>query len=464
MKKGQEITGRVIRMDFPNKGIIETEDGILKVNGALPGQLVRCSVKKARKDRAEGILREIIEPAPDEITLECPHSARCGGCLYQPFEYSRELEIKEGQVRRLLEPVLAKQDEPWEFEPIIASPCHTAYRNKMEFTFGDEYKGGPLALGMHRRGSMYDIETVSSCRIVDEDYLKIIKATLDYFTSKEIPFYYRMQHTGLLRHLMVRRTAATGQMLVALVTSTQKPWYTEELIDGYADALLKIKDIKAELTGILHIMNDSPADAVKADAIRILHGKSYITERLLGLEFKITPFSFFQTNTYGAEVLYRKVREYAALCPEAVSGSIYDLYSGTGTITQLMAASAGKAVGVEIVEEAVEAAKENAGLNGLKNCTFLAGDVLKVLDELTDKPDLIILDPPRDGIHPKALPKIISYGVKHIIYVSCKTTSLARDLETFIEAGYSATKLCPVDQFPRTVHVETVVLMSKVQN
>ena len=463
MKKGQQIIGRVVRMDYPNKGIVEAEEGTLKVATALPGQTVRCSVKKAKKGIGEGILREVIERSPDEIDSPCPHAGRCGGCLYQTFPYEKELEIKEGQVHRLLEPVVALQQGECVFDPIAASPRDNGYRNKMEFTFGDEYKDGPLALGMHRRGSMYDIETVTSCLIVDPDYCRIIEATLEYFRAKSIPYYHRVRHEGYLRHLLVRRTT-TGQILLALVTSSQNPWHSEELINGYKDVLLNLEQEEGKLNGkfagILHIINDSLADAVKADEIVQLYGESYITEKLLGLEFKITPFSFFQTNTYGAEVLYSKVREYAEGLPGMDGGSIYDLYSGTGTITQIMGKSAAKAVGVEIVEEAVEAAKENAELNGLHNCEFMAGDVLKVLDSLTEKPDLIILDPPRDGIHPKALPKIIAYGVENIIYVSCKTTSLARDLEILIEAGYEAKRICPVDQFPKTGNIETVVLLS----
>jgi len=463
MKKGQELTGRVVRMDYPNKGIVETEEGTLKVACVLPGQTVRCSVKKSRKGTAEGILREIVAPSPYETEEKCPHFGKCGGCLYQGFSYEKELEIKEDQVRRLLEPVLESQNSEYVFEPIVASPKHTEYRNKMEFTFGDEVKDGPLALGMHRRGSMYDIVSVTECEIVESDYRKIIEITLEYFSSRNIPFFHRLSHVGLLRHLLVRRTT-TGEILVALVTSSQEEWYSEALIDGYGECLIDAEKDGAftgRLKGILHILNDQLADAVKVDSMRCLYGEPCITEELLGLKFKISPFSFFQTNTYGAEVLYSKVREYAEGLKGTDGGEVYDLYSGTGTITQIMGATAAHAVGVEIVEEAVEAARDNAAANGLHNCDFIAGDVLAVLDDLTKKPDLIILDPPRDGIHPKALPKIISYGVDNMIYVSCKTTSLARDLETFIASGYEVKKVCPVDQFPRTGNIETVCLLSK---
>ena len=211
--------------------------------------------------------------------------------------------------------------------------------------------------------------------------------------------------------------------------------------------------------GILHIINDSLADTVKSDETRILYGKDYFYEELLGLRFKVTPFSFFQPNTLGAEVLYRTVREYIG---ETKDRKIFDLYSGTGTISQILAPVAESVTGVEIVEEAVEAARENARENGISNCRFIAGDVLKVLDEMEGQPELIVLDPPRDGIHPKALPKILDYGVERMVYISCKPTSLARDLEMFLAKGYRLERAVCVDQFVHTVHVETVVLLSKL--
>ena len=206
-------------------------------------------------------------------------------------------------------------------------------------------------------------------------------------------------------------------------------------------------------------MNDSLSDVVKSDETRILYGQDFFYEKLLGLEFKITPFSFFQPNSKGAEVLYETVREYIGDIDNQV---VFDLFSGTGTIGQVLAPVAKKVIGVEIIEEAVEAAKENAVRNGLSNCRFIAGDVFKVLDEIEEKPDVIVLDPPRDGIHPKALPKILNYGVDKIVYISCKMTSLARDLEMMQLAGYRVEKMTAVDQFCETVHVETVVLMSKM--
>ena len=260
-----------------------------------------------------------------------------------------------------------------------------------------------------------------------------------------LPFYHRLRHTGYLRHLLVRKAAFTGEILVDLVTTTQ---YQPDL-SGFVDALVSLQDnglLKGRYAGILHTNNDSLADAVLDQGTEILYGTDYFTEELLGLKFNVTPFSFFQTNSHGAEVLYDTARKYLTEgCMEGKDkGVVYDLYSGTGTIAQLMAPAARKVIGVEIVEEAVEAAKVNAARNGLTNCSFLAGDVLKVLDTIEEKPDTIILDP-----------------VENILYISCKPSSLARDLPAFIAAGYRPVRGVCVDQFPWTSSVETVCLLSK---
>ena len=329
----------------------------------------------------------------------------------------------------------------------------------MEFSFGDEYKDGPLALGMHKRGSFYDLVTVSDCQIVDKDFRTILKVTLDYFSKNNISFYHRLSHVGYLRHLLVRKAVKTGEILVDLITSTQTDGFDEEeLLAGWRYALL-CHPYDGKFKGILHTENDSVADVVKNEGTEVLYGEDFFYEELLGLRFKITPFSFFQTNSLGAEVLYETAREFILDGDaDSLSGkTVYDLYSGTGTIAQMMAPVCKEVVGVEIIAEAVEAAKENAELNGLSNCKFLAGDVLKVLDEIEEKPDYIILDPPRDGIHPKAIGKIIDYGVENMVYISCKPSSLARDLEIFASRGYEVKKICCVDMFPNTYHIETVV-------
>ena len=473
MKKGQVYEGSIVRVDFPNKGIVCVGEETAVVKNSLPGQKVKFSVNKVRKGKAEGRLLEVTEKSPLETGRTCSLFGLCGGCTYLSLPYEEQLKVKEEQVKRLLDSVLNKQEEAWAFEGIKGSPKAYEYRNKMEFSFGDEYKDGPLALGMHKRGSFYDIVTVADCEIVDADYRLILQTVRDYFAREKVSFFHRMSHEGYLRHLLVRKASRTGEILVALVTTSQDPWQGETavegsldvdaLITGFKDLLLSLEQdrkLAGKFAGILHITNDSIADVVQSDRTELLYGQEYFYEELLGLKFKISTFSFFQTNSYSAEVLYQTARDYVG----DLGGSdktVFDLYSGTGTIAQLMAPAAGKVIGVEIVEEAVEAAKKNAAANGLDNCEFIAGDVLKVLDEVEEKPDMIILDPPRDGIHPKALPKIIAYGVDHIVYISCKPTSLVRDLEVFLENGYRVDKAVAVDQFPWTANVETVVLLSK---
>lgn len=449
MKKGQVYEGTVEYVEFPNKGVLNIEGEKVVVKHAIAGQKINLSVTKKRKGKCEGRLLEVLERSPLEIESPCPHYGICGGCEFQTLPYEEQLKMKEAQVRALLEPVCGELP----FESIIPSPAYTEYRNKMEFSFGDAYKDGPLSLGMHKRGSFYDIVDVGQCRIVDEDFRQIMTCTLAYFKEAQVPFFQKMRHEGYLRHLLVRKAVRTQEILVDLVTSTQiemdlKPW---------VERLLALP-LKGRFAGILHTKNDSLADVVQNDGTEILYGQDYFYEELLGLKFMISPFSFFQTNSLGAEMLYSKVREYVGDTKEQI---VFDLYSGTGTIAQILAPVAKKVVGVEIVEEAVEAARENAKLNKLSNCEFLAGDVLKVLEHIEEKPDFIILDPPRDGIHPKALGRIIAYGVERMVYISCKPTSLARDLVKLQERGYRVERCCCVDMFPGTGNVETVVMLSR---
>jgi len=464
MKKGFRGQGRVDRVEFPNKGIVITDEGEqIIVKNSIPGQIVSFGCNKARHGKYEGRLLEVVERSALEAPVEecCPHFGICGGCTYQSLPYEIQISIKEDQVRKLIADAIGSAEETgYDFLPIKGSPVTEQYRNKMEFTFGDEYKDGPLALGMHKRGSFYDIVTVFDCKIVDEDFRLILKATCDFFEQKKTPYFHRMTHEGYLRHLLVRKAVKTGEILIDLVTTTQMD--DSVLLNEYKEMICSL-NFKGTLKGLLHTKNDSIADVVKDEGTDVLFGEPFFYEELLGLRFQISPFSFFQTNSLGAEVLYETARGFImdSASDGNVGNVVYDLYSGTGTIAQMMAPVCGKVVGVEIVEEAVEAAKENAALNGLSNCEFLAGDVLKVLDDIHEKPDYIILDPPRDGIHPKAIEKIINYGVDSMVYISCKPSSLARDLQVFVAHGYQVKKIQCVDMFPNTYHVETVALIQK---
>ena len=473
MKKGDVCEGIIERYDFPNKGSFQVDERKVTIKGALPGQKVKYMVTKKKSGMAEGKVLEVLERSPlEDVEPTCPYFGACGGCAYQTMSYDNQLKLKADMVKALLDRVLLAEDsnsKDYEWEGILGSPSQTAYRNKMEFTFGDAYKDGPLALGLHQKGSFYDILTVDGCEIIGADWSRILTATLAFFSGRNVPFFHRMRHEGILRNLVVRQSRANGQFLINLVTSTQWDTYgfdVKQLLQEFVEMLLELEKSDAfagSIAGILYTENDALGDVVQSDRMELLYGQDYIEEEILGLKFKISPFSFFQTNTGGCEVLYEKARDYIMRGSVKLDSdkTVFDLYSGTGTIAQMMAAVSKKVIGIEIVEEAVEAAKENAKANGLSNCEFIAGDVLKAIDLVDEKPDLIIVDPPRDGIHPKALEKILAFGVGEIVYISCKPTSLARDLETIIRRGYHVDKVCCVDQFPRTSHVETVVLLSQ---
>ncbi|MBQ5951978.1 MAG: 23S rRNA (uracil(1939)-C(5))-methyltransferase RlmD [Lachnospiraceae bacterium] len=455
MKRGEEIRGTVARVDFPNKGIFEAEGKRVTVKGARPGEEVLARIRKNREDSAEASLLEVLTPSPLQTEDACPHFGICGGCYYQGFPARTQLDIKEAQVRRLLERAAGG---PLPFESAKPAPSPCGYRNKMEFSFGDAEKGGEITLGLHRKGSFYDVIDVPDFEICDADFSLAAAVTRQWAREYELPYYHKGTKRGYLRHLLVRKSRASGEVLLGLVTTSQ----TEDLPETEEGMLfmlaLALKNAPwcGSLAGILHIVNDSPADAVLCDRMELLYGQDHITEEVLGLRFDIGPFSFFQTNTAGAEVLYRVVRDYAG---ETAGRRIFDLYSGTGTIAQILAPVAESVTGVEIVEEAVAAARTAAARNGLNNCTFIAGDVLKVLSDLPEGPDVMVLDPPRDGIHPKALPGLIAFGAPVIVYVSCKPTSLARDLPLFIAAGYQVKRVCVVDLFPGTTGIETVCLL-----
>ena len=454
MKKREVYEGIIQKVAFPNKGLVtvEGEEKSVIVKNGIPGQKVKFCVNKIRKGKAEGRLLEVLEKSPLETREPvCSIFPACGGCMYQTMSYEEQMKMKGDQVKEILDAAIL---EDYEFEGVKASPKEFAYRNKMEFSFGDEYKDGPLSLGLHKKGSTYDVLTAADCKLVHEDMTKILLCVLEYFKKKNVAYYKKMQHVGYLRHLLLRRGDQTGEILVNLVTTTQE----EHDLSLLVDALLALQ-LEGKIVGILHILNDSLSDVVQSDETRILYGQDFFYEKLLDMDFKITPFSFFQPNTKGAEILYKTVRDYIG---DIHNMTVFDLFSGTGTIAQVLAPVAKQVIGVEIVEEAVEAAKENAEHNGLSNCRFIAGDVFKVLDEIEEKPDVIVLDPPRDGIHPKALPKILDYGVDKIVYISCKVTSLARDLEMIQARGYQVEKCTAVDQFCQTVHVESIVLLSKL--
>ncbi len=448
MKKGDIVNGTVKSLSYPNKGRVQLEDRVASVKGVIPGQEVSVRIKRANKERCQATLLEVVKPSLlEDVKPFCPHFGVCGGCSFQTMSYDNQLKLKYDMIYALLEPYIVKNNA--NVEGILRSPKEFYYRNKMEYTFGDEYKGGPLSLGMHKKHSTYDVVYTNECKIVDDDFNRIVTANVDYFREKNIPFYHKITHEGVLRFLVVRRSETSGELLANLVVTGQEPHVDEE---DYVRMLKSVK-LDGEIAGVLITFDDSLADAVVPDETRLIYGRDYIEEEILGLRFNISPYSFFQTNTMAAGVLYDKVRDYVGETRDKV---IFDLYSGTGTIGQILSPVARKVIGIEIVEEAVIKANANARLNGLDNCEFISGDVFEMLDTISDKPDIIVLDPPRDGLSKGAISKIIGYNVPEIVYVSCKPTSLLRDLEFFEEGGYVLRKLCMNEQYPQTCHVEVV--------
>lgn len=438
----------------------------LHVKTSIPGQTLLVSAHKSGRKAREGKILQVLEKAPFETEALCPHADMCGGCCYQTVPYEKQLRLKDEQVRKLLRPLeeVRKAEERGDFLPIFHVPFTEeepplGYRNKMEFSFGDDCVGGALNLGLHRKNAFHDIISAPECRLVSRDIGRILQATQDFFREKEVPYYHTYRQEGVLRHLVVRKSFSRKTLLLNLVTTSRSLESMKSVYEEYAMLMQRLSLEEERVAGILHTVNDTLSDVVKADSTRVLFGEDHLEEDLLGLSFRISPFSFFQTNSRGATVLYELIRSFAS---PAEDKTIFDLYSGTGTIAEVMAAGGAKAVyGIEIVEEAVEAARENARQNGLSNCFFIAGDVLKYVETLQEKPDLIILDPPREGVHPKALPKILSYEPDQFIYVSCKPTALLRDLPAFFEAGYHLRKIACCDMFPFAGHTECIVKLTR---
>lgn len=449
-KKNQVVQGRIEKTIFPNKGVLYIDEQPIYVGGAFTGQEVSARIFKRKKGTWEAKLLEVHENPKHFVKASCDYFGQCGGCSAQELPYDDQIQMKHEQVIELL--AKAGVDD-FEDLGVLGSPEVLEYRNKMEFSFGDAEKDGPMTLGMHRKHSTYDVLTVDGCKLVDADFSEILRYVLEYCKANHLPYYKKLQHTGFMRYLVVRKSKTCGEILINIVTSSQSDFSFEPL----AKELTQL-NLQGKVVGVLHTITDTLADAIKPEKVTLLYGKEEISEKILGLQFNISPFSFFQTNTKGAEVLYKRALD---LIEDMDNKTVFDLYCGTGTITQIMATRAKKVYGIEIVEEAVVKAKENAAFNGLTNCEFIAGDVLTKVDELHDKPDIIVLDPPRDGIHPKAIQKIINFGAKELLYISCKPTSLARDLPILKEAGYKVEKVLCVDMFPNTPHVETVVKLSK---
>ncbi|WP_106460534.1 23S rRNA (uracil(1939)-C(5))-methyltransferase RlmD [Anaerococcus sp. Marseille-P3915] len=456
MKKRPTKEIKISEMKYPNLSIGYDENGRrVEFKGGILGQTINVKTGKKNKERIRAKYINLIEESKLENAREyCPHAGVCGGCAYQKIPYETELMLKHDMIKTLFKDSGISYDGNIK---INRSAVTKGYRNKMEYTFGDAVKGGPLILGLHRQRRFYEIVDCYDCNIVDDDFNKIRAGVQKYFREKNTDFYHKTTKEGLLRHLVVRKAHHTGQIMILLVTSSDDS-FDDMRLRLFMHMLLDL-DLDGRIFSIYHVLNDSLADAVIPEKIKLIYGKEYITEEMLGLSFKISPFSFFQPNVFTAEKLYQKAFDLAEIDS---SMNVLDLYSGTGTITQLMATVANTATGIEIVEEAVDKARENAKLNELNNVNFLCGDVLEEIEKVGDKYDVVILDPPRAGISPASLDKILDIDCKKFVYISCNPKSQMDNLKVFLDKGYEIKDYEIFDQFPNSRHVETIALIQKM--
>ncbi|BBE30160.1 23S rRNA (uracil-5-)-methyltransferase RumA [Tepiditoga spiralis] len=378
----------------------------------------------------------------------CSAYGRCGACSKLDIDYENQLKEKEDKVLKIFENLKLS---PKRYHGIIGSPEIYAYRNKMEYTFGNEAKDAPLIVGFRGRKKKFDVFYTPDCKLVDDDFNKIVVCTKEFFSSRDYTFRNYRKHTGYLRHLSVRKGINTNEILINIATD-----FTDENdgdIQLWAEELKNLK-LNGKIVSILHSKTTSKGNVLKADKLEVIFGDMFFHEKVLDLSFKVGPFSFFQTNTHGAEVLYSTAMKYVENADVA-----YDLYSGTGTIASLLSKYVKKVYAVELVEEAVKMAKLNAEMNNINNVEFLCGDVKDKIKELP-KPDFVVFDPPRAGLNPKVISFIKRQSFKKIIYVSCNPETLAQDLKA-LENFYSIEDLHIVDMFPHTPHVESVCLLVK---
>lgn len=446
------------------KSIAHLEDGkVLFVPNAIPGDVVDVLVLKNKKSYAEGKVLKLVQPSPLRVEPFCPHFGVCGGCKWQMLPYEQQLQYKQQQVADQLKRIGHVELPP--IQPILGSPLQTNYRNKLEFTFcthryrtqeelqaaeGEELVPEP-ALGFHAPGLFDKVVPIYQCYLQPEPTNTLLKVLREYTEQHQLPYYDHRLHTGWLRNVMLR-VARTGEVLVNLVVKTEKKKEREALLEH-------IYQNVPGITSLHYTINPKVNDTVHDLDVQLYKGKGYIEETLEDYRFIISPKSFFQTNTYQAEALYRVTREFAGLTGSEV---LYDLYCGTGSIGIFCSKGAKKVIGIEVVEDAIEDAKKNAALNRLEHCLYFAGDVAQICtDEFFaqhGRPDVIITDPPRAGMHEKLVQQLLKMRAPKIVYVSCNPATQARDLQLLC-TDYNVTRLQPVDMFPHTHHIENVALL-----
>jgi 23S rRNA (uracil1939-C5)-methyltransferase len=449
VRKGEEVELAVDSLAYGGNGVARLNGFVVFVRRGLPGDRVRARVTKVKGGYAEAATLEVIEPGADRVEAPCPHFGTCGGCRFQDLAYAAQLRAKEEQVRDALERIGGQAAPP--LEPIVPTEPPYEYRNKLEYSFTAGPEGA--ALGFHRAGRWDEVLEVERCLLTTPVGNAIRDAVRGWARAAALPAYVQATGEGFLRHLVVREGRNTGQVLVVLVTAPGP-------LDA-ADALVETLRRFPEVRSVHWAVNDRPAEVTNLPT-RLLWGEEAIEEELLGRRFRVRPGAFLQTNTATCERLYEIVSEYSGLTGEE---TVYDLYCGIGTIGLTLAAAAMTVWGLEVVEEAVACAIENAQLNGIANVAFFAGEVGDALVELRERagpPDVVIVDPPRAGLAPKTLRRVGELGAPRLVYVSCNPTTLAGNAATLCgELGYRLERARPVDMFPHTPHVETVALFGK---
>jgi 23S rRNA (uracil1939-C5)-methyltransferase len=444
-----ELDLRIESLAYGGNGVARLNGFVVFVRRGLPGDVVRARVTRVKRNHAEAQALEVVEPGAPRVDAPCEHYPMCGGCRFQDLAYEAQLEAKAEQVDDALRRIGHVSDLP--LEPIVPAESVFHYRNKLEYSFTSTPEGP--ALGFHRAGRWDEVLDVHKCWLTTDLGNAIREAVKHWARAHGLPAYDQAEHTGFLRHLVVREGRNTGQALVQLVTAPGK-------LD--AESFVAALEPFPEVRSIHWSVNDRPAEVTNLPT-RLLHGDDAIEEELCGLRFRVRPNAFLQTNTAMAERLYELAREFAQLTGEE---SVYDLYCGIGTIGLTMARDALTVWGVEVSEESVACALENAELNGIANAAFYAGEVAESIEDLRDRagpPDVAVVDPPRAGLSGKALRRLARLEPKRIVYVSCNPTTLAGNVKELAkEWGYSLVRARPVDMFPHTPHIETVALLERV--
>jgi 23S rRNA (uracil1939-C5)-methyltransferase len=449
VRQGEELELRIDSLAYGGNGVGRLNGFVVFVRGAFPGDRVRARVTKVKRGFAEAAASEVLEPSASRIEAPCPHFGVCGGCRFQSLDYAVQVASKEQQVRDALARIGRIADPP--VEPILPAASLYHYRNKLEYSFTSSEEG--VELGFHRAGRWDEVLGIDVCLLTTEVGNAIRDAVRAWAREERLESYSQATGEGYLRHLVVREGRNTGQILVVLVTAPGERFET-----GYfVDVLRRFPEVRS----IHWAINDTPAERTSVPT-RLLWGEDAIEEQILGLRVRVRPTAFLQTNTEMAEKLYELAREYAGLTG---TENVFDLYCGTGTIGLALAGQARAVWGIEISEEAVACAIENAELNGIENAHFYAGNVGQSVEELVGEagePDLVVVDPPRAGLAGKALRRLGRIGAPRIVYVSCNPTTLASDAKVLSEDfGYELRRCRPVDMFPHTPHVESVSLLEK---